>query len=85
MNFLEILELLIGPASLILLIETVYVKSSTCNKQEYFNNLLINDAKRPKQRWKTLKTWLPNGKNTTTSVKRLFTEYGTDVSSPKGS
>ena len=31
-------------------------------KQEYFNNLLINDAKRPKQLWKTLKTLVPNGK-----------------------
>ena len=52
-------------------------------KQDYFNNLLINDAKRPKQLWKTLKTLVP-GKNTTTSVKRLVTEDGTYVTSPKG-
>ena len=49
-------------------------------KQEYFNHLLINDAKRPKEFWKPLKTLVPNGKNTKTSVKRLVT----DVTSPKG-
>ena len=37
--------------------------------QEYFSNLLINDAKRPNQLWNTLKTLVPNGKNTTTSEK----------------
>ena len=40
-------------------------------KQDYFNTLLTDNAKRPKQLWKTLKTLVPNGKNTTTSVKRL--------------
>ena len=34
-------------------------------------------ANRKKQLWKTLKTLVPNGKNTTTSVKRLVTENGT--------
>ena len=38
-------------------------------KQEYFNNLLIYNAKWPKQVWKTLKTLVPNCKNTTTSKK----------------
>ena len=40
-------------------------------KQEYFNNLLSQDAKRPKQLWKALKTLVPGGKSLTTSVKRL--------------
>ena len=46
--------------------------------------MLINDAKRPKQLWNTLKTLVHNGKNTTSSVKRLVTEDGTDFTSPKG-
>ena len=53
-------------------------------KQDYFNTLLTDNAKRPKQLWKTLKTLVPNGKNTTTSVKRLVTEDGIDVTCPKG-
>ena len=53
-------------------------------KQDYFNTLLTDNAKRPKQLWKTLKTLVPNGKNTTTSVKRLITEDGIDVTCPKG-
>ena len=53
-------------------------------KQDYFNTLLTDNAKRPKQLWKTLKTLAPNGKNTTTSVKRLVTEDGIDVTCPKG-
>ena len=52
-------------------------------KQNYFNTLLTDNAKRPKQLWKTLKTLVPNGKNTT-SVKRLVTEDGIDVTCPKG-
>ena len=52
--------------------------------QDYFNTLLTDNAKRPKQLWKTLKTLVPNGKNTTTSVKRLVTEDGIDVTCPKG-
>ena len=53
-------------------------------KQEYFNNLLSEDAKRPKQLWKTLKTLVPGGKSSTTSVKRLVTEDGEEVTCPKG-
>ena len=53
-------------------------------EQDYFNTLLTDNAKRPKQLWKTLKTLVPNGKNTTTSVKRLVTEDGIDVTCPKG-
>ena len=53
-------------------------------RQDYFNTLLTEDAKRPKQLWKTLKTLVLNGKNTTTSVKRLVTEDGIDVTCPKG-
>ena len=41
---------------------------------------MTDNAKRPK---KTLKTLVPNGKNTTTSVKRLVTEVGIDVTFPK--
>ena len=39
--------------------------------------------KRLKQLWKTLKILVPNDKNTTTSVKNLFTEDITDVTFPK--
>ena len=54
-------------------------------KQEYFNNLLSEDAKRPKQLWKALKTLVPAGKSSTTSVKRLeVTEDGEEVTCPKG-
>ena len=53
-------------------------------KQEYFNNLLSEDAKRPKQLWKALKTLVPGGKSSTTSVKRLVTEDGEEVICPKG-
>ena len=49
-------------------------------KQEYFNHLLSNDAKWPKECWKPLKTLVLNGKNTKTSVKSLVT----DVTSQKG-
>ena len=41
------------------------------HKQEYLNILLSEDAKRPKQLWKALKTLVPGGKSSTTSVKRL--------------
>ena len=52
-------------------------------KQEYFNNLLSEDAKPPEQLWKTLKTLVPGGKTSTTSVKRLVTEDGEKVTRPK--
>ena len=53
-------------------------------KQEYFNNLLSQDAKRLKQLWKALTTLVPGRKNLTTSVKKLVTEDGEEVSFPKG-
>ena len=53
-------------------------------KQEYFNNLLSEDAKRPKQLWKALKTLVPGGKSSANSVKRLVTEDGEEVTCPKG-
>ena len=53
-------------------------------KQEYFNNLLSEDAKRPKQLWKALKTLVPGGKSSTTSVKRLVTEDVEEVTCPSG-
>ena len=53
-------------------------------KQEYFNNLFSEDAKRPKQLWKALKTLVPGGKSSTTSVKRLVTEDSEEVTCPKG-
>ena len=53
-------------------------------KQEYFNNLLSENAKRPKQLWKALKTLVPGGKSSATSVKRLVTEDGEEVTCPKG-
>ena len=53
-------------------------------KQEYFNNLLSQDAKRPKQLWKALKTLVPGGKSSTTSLKRLVTEDGEEVTCLKG-
>ena len=52
-------------------------------KQEYFNNLLSEDAKRPKQLWKTLKTLVPGGKSSTTSITRLVTKDGEEVTCPK--
>ena len=53
-------------------------------KQDYFNTLLTDNAKRLKQLWKTLKTLVPNGIYTRTSVRRLVPEDGTDVTCPKG-
>ena len=51
-------------------------------KKEYFSNLLSEDAKRSKQLWKTSKTLVPGG--STTSVNKLVTEDGEEVTCPKG-
>ena len=48
-------------------------------KQEYFNNLFSENAKRPKQLWKALKTLVPGGKSSAT-----ITEDGEEVTCPKG-
>ena len=53
-------------------------------EQNYFNTLLTGDAERPTQLWKTLKTLVPNGNNTTTTVVlRLVTEDDIDVTCPE--
>ena len=52
-------------------------------KQEYFNSLLAEQSKRPKDLWKTLKQLVP-GKNTkSTGIKRLVSD-GEDITCPKG-
>ena len=53
-------------------------------KQEYFNEILTENEKRPKALWKTLKTLVPNGKTGTTSIKRLVKDDGTEITCPKG-
>ena len=53
-------------------------------KQEYFNHLLSENAKRTKQLWKASKTLVPGGKSSATSVKRLVTEDSEEVTCPKG-
>ena len=54
------------------------------NKLKQNNNLLSENAKRPKLLWKALKTLVPGGKSSATSVKRLVTEDGEEVTCPKG-
>ena len=45
-------------------------------KQEYFNNLLSENAKRPKQLWKALKTLVPGGKSSATTLLCLIVGGG---------
>ncbi len=52
-------------------------------KRDFFNNLLTEDAKRPKKLWNTLKKLVPDGKATNTNVKRLVVD-GEEVTDPKG-
>ena len=48
--------------------------------QDYFNALLSDDVKQPKQ---LLSSLVSNGKNATNSVKRLVTEDGIAATCPK--
>ncbi|XP_057295887.1 uncharacterized protein LOC130624320 [Hydractinia symbiolongicarpus] len=52
-------------------------------KNEYYNDVLQDFQKRPKQLWKTIKKLVPDKSGNTTSIKRVVQNDGTETSHPK--